>query len=386
MKKILALTLAAILLLTAFGTTALSEFDASGLTLDGNPASLKDVETAIGYNFTDSSGNYVPMYYESAKTLWEIGLFLGSDGSFDLDNPIRRVEGAVMALRMLGVEKEAIEQNLACPFADVDAWARPYVGYASANGIANGYSATTFGSNDAMSASQFITFVLRAMGYSDAQGDFAWNSSYEKAFELGIIGEPCRNQYARTNLFLRDNVAVICHNALMNKTKSGEKLVDTITVPGRPPTPLPTAVKSNTPPTTPTPSPTGTLSPTAPPADSDSMTFTTQSALAKFNSGNYSGDVEATFLLSCKYFNINSSEVNIFPVTAGNDYLVEYTFDYADTSQWGFTGMSYNGQWIELPVKYKMTITLSYGDSQETFSTEKTFGGLMRGVSYFSVT
>ena len=40
-------------------------------------------------------------------------------------------------------------------------WAKPFVGYAYANGLTAGTSATTFGGNDLISAVQYITFARR---------------------------------------------------------------------------------------------------------------------------------------------------------------------------------------------------------------------------------
>ena len=40
-------------------------------------------------------------------------------------------------------------------------WAKPFVGYAYANGLTAGTSATTFGGNDLISAAQYITFARR---------------------------------------------------------------------------------------------------------------------------------------------------------------------------------------------------------------------------------
>ena len=205
-------------------------FDDSHLTWDGKSATLKEIAKNLNYDMVYANGDYKPLYANSAQQLWNKGLMLGSDGVFNLDKPLTRAEGIIMTLRILGKEQEALNLKLPCPFTDVPAWAQYQVAYAAQNGIASGYSATVFGSNDPMTANQYITFVLRAMGYNDRNGDFVWSSAAEKALEIGLIGDSCRDQYMRSNLFLRDNVAVISYGALFSaKSKDGSLLGDKIT-------------------------------------------------------------------------------------------------------------------------------------------------------------
>lgn len=72
-----------------------------------------------------------------------------------------------MYVCLLGKEAEAKAWSYAIPFTYVPDWAAPYVGYCYENGIANGTSAITFGSNDNMTAAQYLTLVLRTLGYDD---------------------------------------------------------------------------------------------------------------------------------------------------------------------------------------------------------------------------
>jgi len=254
MKKRLLSGIIALLLLSTLAVPAYAA-PPSNLTWDGNPATLSDIAGYTGSDMVDEVGNYKPLYYYFATELWNRGLFLGSNGSFNLDNQLTRAEGVVMTLRILGKATEAEATTNPMTFTDVPEWATPYVAYAAEKGITSGYNATTFGANDPMTAAQFLTFVLRAMGYTEGE-DFNWSNAYDKALSIGLIGEPCHAQYSRSNLFLRDNAAVICYNALFKApTKSGGKLADTITMPGKPTGAVPTA--THTPATEPS-TPTGT--------------------------------------------------------------------------------------------------------------------------------
>ena len=100
-----------------------------------------------------------------------MGLFRGvgalEDGTpnFALDRTLTRQEAVTMLVRLLGKEQEAFSKTWEMPFTDVAAWASSYIGYAYANGLAKGTSATTFNGVGTASATEYITFVLRALVY-----------------------------------------------------------------------------------------------------------------------------------------------------------------------------------------------------------------------------
>ena len=255
MKKLLVLALVLAMLMGLPALAAVPE----GITWDGAPASLGDIAQKLGYDMAGPGGSYKPLYAHYAGMLWEQGLFLGSAGSFDLDQPLSRAAGVVMTLRILGKAEAAAAWKGSLTFTDVPDWAVPYVGYAVESGITNGYSAQTFGSNDAMTAAQFLTFTLRAMGYQDGV-DFTWSAAYDKALSIGLIGAPCHSQYSRSNLFVRDNAAMIAYNALFTApTQAGTLLGDTIAMPGRPAGEMPLPIRAAEPsqPVEPEPQPVG---------------------------------------------------------------------------------------------------------------------------------
>ena len=80
-----------------------------------------------------------------------------------------------MLIRLLGKDAEANGGSWKHPFTDVPGWANEEVGYAYEKGLTKGSSATEFGTGTA-SAQMYLTFVLRALGYSDAAGgQFTWD-------------------------------------------------------------------------------------------------------------------------------------------------------------------------------------------------------------------
>ena len=152
----------------------------------------------------------------AADRLNALGLFKGvgdnANGTpnYDLDREPNRMEAVTMLVRLVGGEAKALSRSWTTPFTDVDEWAKPYVGYAYANGLTNGVSATEFGAKSTVSATQYLTFVLRALDYSSGT-DFQWDKAWELTDELGITN----GEYsAATESFKRADVAIVSSAAL----------------------------------------------------------------------------------------------------------------------------------------------------------------------------
>lgn len=151
-----------------------------------------------------------------ASALKQLGLFQGmSAGGFDLDRALTRTEALVMLIRILGQEPEALNGTWSHPFTDVAPWADKYVGYAYEKGLTKGMSATELGTGNADS-DMYLTFMLRALGYSDTTGDFAWNAPDTLAKAVGILPDS-----VDTSNFLRADVAIVSWAALEADLKSG---------------------------------------------------------------------------------------------------------------------------------------------------------------------
>ena len=152
---------------------------------------------------------------EAADKLYTLGLFRGvgdnADGTpnFALDRAPTRAEAITMFVRLLGKDDEAQNGTWKTPFTDVSDWAQPYVGYAYANGLTQGVGDTLFGTGNPATASMYLTFVLRALGYS-SDDDFAWNAAWELSDELGFTS----GEYNSTSNFTRGNAAIVSFDAL----------------------------------------------------------------------------------------------------------------------------------------------------------------------------
>jgi hypothetical protein len=168
----------------------------------------------VTMNFSFAATNYE----NEASMLKQIGVFQGTGKGFELDRAPTRLEGAIMFVRLLGAENSAKKSNTPHPFGDVPAWGSAYVGYLYANGLTNGISSTEFGSEDMLNAQSYLTYMLRALDYNDADGDFSWALAVEKSRDVGLIDSAFVTKL-NNNKFLRDHVAAISYLALKQNMK-----------------------------------------------------------------------------------------------------------------------------------------------------------------------
>lgn len=164
---------------------------------------------------------------QSANVLYNLGLFNGTgtdnDGNpvFNLDNKLSRQEATALLVRLLGKEAEAQNEILDIPFTDVDDWAKPYVGYAYNKGLVNGTGPTSFGSGNPISATEYLTLILRTLGHDDKQGDFVWNSAWTLSDSLEMTAGQYNND---TNAeFCRKDAVHISYMSLFQKIKGEEQ-------------------------------------------------------------------------------------------------------------------------------------------------------------------
>ncbi len=184
-----------------------------------------------------TSGN-TPDYNMLADAMKQMGLFKGSDtgygSGYDLEKVPTRIQGLIMFLRLLGEEGAALATTATSPFADVPAWCQSYVAYAFQQGYTKGVSETEFGPNLELRATEYITFVLRALGYSDSgeYADFAWDTALSKGLQVGLLTAREHKQLTEQP-FLRAQVVYVSYYAMDAKLKtSGQTLYTHLTSSG----------------------------------------------------------------------------------------------------------------------------------------------------------
>ncbi len=161
--------------------------------------------------------------YEKALDLKILGIFNGTNEGFELERAPSRVEGAVMLLRLLGKESEAASAAYRHPFTDVPKWADSYIGYMYSKGLTSGYEPTLFGSDQTLSCQQYVTFVLRALGYDDKSNDFSYSAAIEMAVRVKLLSSTDAQLLNSSKSFLRNDLTEISYNALTVKLNDSNK-------------------------------------------------------------------------------------------------------------------------------------------------------------------
>ena len=155
-------------------------------------------------------------YDNCAERLSDLGLFRGTESGYELDRAPTRAEAGVMLVRLLGAEEEAQALEYTAPFTDLEGWEQPYIQYLYDNGLTTGATETTFEPLNTCSAQMYTTFLLRALGYSDAaEGDFTYADAVDFGKSIGLVDMANCNE----SNFLRDHVAAMSLTALNTAVK-----------------------------------------------------------------------------------------------------------------------------------------------------------------------
>ncbi len=160
----------------------------------------------------------------AADYLYQLGLFKGTgidengNPNFELERAATRHEAITMLVRLLGKESTALTGKWRTPFTDVAVWAAPYVGYAYENKITNGISNHTYGGEMGVTASQYITFILRTLGYESGK-DFLCDSAWTLSDRIGLTDG---SYHSGSGTFTRGDMAIVSRCALDVKLKNSD--------------------------------------------------------------------------------------------------------------------------------------------------------------------
>ena len=146
-----------------------------------------------------------PTYETEAESLQADGLLKGNENGLDLLKPLTRIEATAILVRAMGYEDS--QTSGTSYFADIqsDNWGAKYANIAKDKGIAAGVGDDKFAPNDAITASQFATLILRNMGESPD-----WQTAINTFVERGLITS---EQAEKMDLFTRGDMAKIIFEA-----------------------------------------------------------------------------------------------------------------------------------------------------------------------------
>ncbi len=170
--------------------------------------------------FSCSISAFAAEHTDKADILAELGLFRGTDKGYELELTLTRAQSATMLVRLLGKEETALSASTASRFTDVpdEHWAAKYVMYCYENGITKGTGEDTFTPEQDIPAEQFVTLVLRLLGY-EADPETAMDIAvdvelFSTDVQRNLVGKP----------FLRDDMVYIAYRALKTLCADGEAL------------------------------------------------------------------------------------------------------------------------------------------------------------------
>jgi len=160
----------------------------------------------------------------AANGLNKYELFRGTGNGYELDRMPTRLEALVMIIRLIGVEwwvdsEDWENYEWYTPkhsFTDVPEWGAKYVHCGVYLGLTNGISKYEFGSNQPITAAQYITLILRALRYDDSIGYYSWDNPWELSDHIGLTD----GQYPNNDAFSRGDMAVLSYSALSRYVKN----------------------------------------------------------------------------------------------------------------------------------------------------------------------
>lgn len=138
----------------------------------------------------------------AADTLATLGLVQGTaDGDYALTAATTRAQAAVLLVRLAGAESAAKADPWFAGFTDLPAWCKDDVDYAAHQGWVTGITPVSFRPNAPISANTWCTFLLRMLGYSDADGDFEVSQAMRFAQRIGMASGSYDGDLTRGDLF-----------------------------------------------------------------------------------------------------------------------------------------------------------------------------------------
>lgn len=216
---------------------------------------------------------------QMAEALRNAGLFLGTGTGFALTEDLTRAQGITLALRAQGVEGEVLAQTEASVAvtlgrvkdgAEIPAWARKYVAYALnqnppiTRGVAvQADGRSIFAPNQKLSGTEFLVFMIRAMGYESTL-----DSAAGTALEIRMLADTQLGGISTQRVLTRGRAVEVMYTAMANGVVKSTNLPLAQTLLGKGAISTEAAIGLGFTPPVVTPTPTPTASPTPTPTAS----------------------------------------------------------------------------------------------------------------------
>lgn len=194
----------------------------------------------LAYN-TDNSISIISSVFENAVknetdlsmsgyAIQRLGLVSGNeDGDLMLEKTGTRQEAFTLFLALLGEQEAANATQYSYPFTDVAEWFANYAGYGVYRHYTSGVSEKSFGSQETITAQEYMTFILRALGYTG----FDYTESITKAVEVGVCTQEQADHWTN-DAFRRQEIMEMSYVALSARLHGSEStLADKLIAAGK---------------------------------------------------------------------------------------------------------------------------------------------------------
>ncbi len=156
----------------------------------------------------------------AVATLESLGIVTGTSATkYSPDLTLTRAQICTMIIRTMGMESSAGSYTTQNLFNDVKSsmWHAGYVNLAYREGIINGYGNGKFGPDDKVTYGQFVTILLRLLGYTENDIGKLWPADYVLfAADLGLNEN---TDLSAIDAVTRGDAAILLYNTLMAKAK-----------------------------------------------------------------------------------------------------------------------------------------------------------------------
>lgn len=185
----------------------------NGIKSDGEKSKDDLVESdAEKINKEDVKKETVTDTKECADILHGVGLFKGTNNGYELEKSLTREESATILVRLLGEEDKINADDFTEVFTDVnkDRWSYANVMYCYANNITKGTGDNKFSPDEQIDAKQFVTLMLRLLGYTDVTPENAlWKAA---AYDLIDVDTAARLE--SSECFTRSEMVIVVYSSL----------------------------------------------------------------------------------------------------------------------------------------------------------------------------
>lgn len=192
------------------------------------PQTPQDPDTSDSASESDTEKPKTVNYFtkQRRENLAKLGVFFEEFADEDYFKTPTREQTVYLTVKLLGVKEEVLAESADCPFTDVSDAYKSYVSYANEQGlILNKESDTLLGADTPVYSHEFLSYVLAALGYFEANGDFAAGESYLLASELDLCTKIKYKDPTKTDFTMTDVLSILYNSMTVRVKDTKTKIV-----------------------------------------------------------------------------------------------------------------------------------------------------------------